>query len=133
MISNHEDNICILFCEVQCINPECRGISVRGSFHRLLPLAGGGQARSDKISPASKYFESQKILTPRTQPNPSISQLIPIYKTMADYDSDSSEQEFTETNVLLGYASKDADDDTISRLGGQPVSSNLPPRIDKQR
>ncbi|KAK1527177.1 T-complex protein 1 [Colletotrichum costaricense] len=37
-----------------------------------------------------------------------------------DYDSDSSEQEFTETNVLLGYASKDADDDTISRLGGQP-------------
>ncbi|OHF01225.1 PDCD2_C domain-containing protein [Colletotrichum orchidophilum] len=39
---------------------------------------------------------------------------------MADYESDSSEQEFTETNVLLGYASKDADEDTISRLGGQP-------------
>ncbi|KZL80391.1 pdcd2_c domain-containing protein [Colletotrichum incanum] len=39
---------------------------------------------------------------------------------MADYDSDSSEQEFTETNVLLGYATKDADEDTISRLGGQP-------------
>ncbi|WYZ34095.1 hypothetical protein EsH8_I_000371 [Colletotrichum jinshuiense] len=39
---------------------------------------------------------------------------------MADYDSDSSEQEFTETKVLLGYASKDADDDTISRLGGRP-------------
>lgn len=97
-------------------------MSVRGSLHCLLPLAGEGQARSDKISPASKYFESQKILTPRTQPNPSISQFISIYETMADYDSDSSEQEFTETNVLLGYASKDADDDTISRLGGQPVS-----------
>ncbi|KAH8668422.1 programmed cell death protein 2 [Xylariales sp. PMI_506] len=44
--------------------------------------------------------------------------------TMAPYDdSDSSggeEAEYTETNVLLGYASKDADEDTISRLGGRP-------------
>ena len=40
---------------------------------------------------------------------------------MASYDSDSSEGEFEETNVLLGYASKDADEDTISRLGGRPV------------
>ncbi|KAI1097834.1 programmed cell death protein 2 [Jackrogersella minutella] len=42
---------------------------------------------------------------------------------MAPYDSDSSageEDEFTETNVLLGYASKDAGDETISRLGGRP-------------
>ncbi|CAM1503828.1 Fc.00g014190.m01.CDS01 [Cosmosporella sp. VM-42] len=39
---------------------------------------------------------------------------------MASYDSDSSEGEFEETNVLLGYASKDADEDTISRLGGRP-------------
>ncbi len=42
-------------------------------------------------------------------------------KTMAPYDSDSSEDEFTETNVLLGYASKDSGDDSITRLGGQPV------------
>lgn len=42
---------------------------------------------------------------------------------MADYDSDSSDGEFTETNVLLGYASKDAEEDTISKLGGRPVSS----------
>ncbi|OAA56051.1 PDCD2 domain protein [Cordyceps fumosorosea ARSEF 2679] len=42
---------------------------------------------------------------------------------MADYDSDSSDGEFAETNVLLGYASKDADEDTISRIGGRPVSS----------
>lgn len=45
---------------------------------------------------------------------------------MAAYDSDSSageDQDFTETNVLLGYASKNADDDTISRLGGRPVSA----------
>ncbi|KAI1144765.1 hypothetical protein F4825DRAFT_445564 [Nemania diffusa] len=42
---------------------------------------------------------------------------------MAPYDSDSSggeEEEFTETNVLLGYASKDPGDDSISRLGGRP-------------
>lgn len=40
------------------------------------------------------------------------------------YDSESSgdeEDDYTETNVLLGYASKDAGDDTISRLGGRPV------------
>ncbi|KAI2631430.1 programmed cell death protein 2 [Hypomontagnella submonticulosa] len=42
---------------------------------------------------------------------------------MAAYDSDSSageEEEFTETNVLLGYASKDPGDQTTSRLGGRP-------------
>ncbi|KAH7154913.1 programmed cell death protein 2 [Dactylonectria estremocensis] len=39
---------------------------------------------------------------------------------MASYDSDSSDGEFEETNVLLGYASKEADDDTISRIGGCP-------------
>lgn len=41
---------------------------------------------------------------------------------MASYDSDSSDGEFEETNVLLGYASKEADDDTVSKLGGRPVS-----------
>ncbi|KAH6651999.1 programmed cell death protein 2 [Truncatella angustata] len=52
---------------------------------------------------------------------------------MAPYDdSDSSggeEVEFEETNVLLGYASKDADEDTISRLGGYPdwLDSSTPP------
>ncbi|KAH6686803.1 programmed cell death protein 2 [Plectosphaerella plurivora] len=49
---------------------------------------------------------------------------------MAPYDSDSEieDQDFTETNVLLGYASKDADEDTISRLGGVPewIDSNTP-------
>ena len=43
---------------------------------------------------------------------------------MTPYDSDSSgteDNDYTETNVLLGYASKEASDDTISHLGGQPV------------
>ncbi|KAM4057910.1 hypothetical protein HRG_009523 [Hirsutella rhossiliensis] len=37
-----------------------------------------------------------------------------------DYDSDSTEGDYTETNVLLGYASRDADEDAISKLGGRP-------------
>jgi pre-rRNA-processing protein TSR4 len=43
---------------------------------------------------------------------------------MAPYDSDSSgdeDKDYTETNVLLGYAAKETSDDTISHLGGRPV------------
>ncbi|KAG8629969.1 hypothetical protein KVT40_001588 [Elsinoe batatas] len=42
---------------------------------------------------------------------------------MANYDSDSSagEDDYTETSVLLGYASKEATDDAISHLGGHPA------------
>lgn len=42
---------------------------------------------------------------------------------MASYESDSSDEErsYTETNVLLGYASKEPTDDLVSRLGGHPV------------
>ncbi|KAK6582648.1 hypothetical protein PZA11_005056 [Diplocarpon coronariae] len=42
---------------------------------------------------------------------------------MAPHDSDSSggeDSDYTETNVLLGYASREASDDTISYLGGRP-------------
>ncbi|KAI1385940.1 programmed cell death protein 2 [Hypoxylon trugodes] len=51
---------------------------------------------------------------------------------MAPYDSESSageEEEYTETNVLLGYASKDPGDENISRLGGRPewLDANTPP------
>lgn len=45
---------------------------------------------------------------------------------MGNYDSDSSDggdQDYTETNVLLGYASKEASesDDVNSYIGGRPV------------
>ncbi|TIA00144.1 hypothetical protein D6C82_04721 [Aureobasidium pullulans] len=42
---------------------------------------------------------------------------------MATYDSDSDfeDENFTETNVLLGYATKDVADDTTSQLGGHPT------------
>jgi hypothetical protein len=44
---------------------------------------------------------------------------------MDPYDSDSSGLEdagdYTETGVLLGYASTEPTDDTISHLGGWPV------------
>lgn len=48
---------------------------------------------------------------------------------MAPYDDDSSDGEnndFTETNVLLGYASSDANGEEISRLGGRPVRCPQP-------
>lgn len=44
---------------------------------------------------------------------------------MDPYDSDSSgledEGDYTETGVLLGYASEEVIDDNISHLGGWPV------------
>lgn len=44
---------------------------------------------------------------------------------MPPHDSDSSDAgedgDYTETSVLLGYASRDPTDDTFSQLGGQPV------------
>ncbi|KAH8724609.1 programmed cell death protein 2 [Phaeosphaeriaceae sp. PMI808] len=42
---------------------------------------------------------------------------------MAPYDSDSSDEGegYTETNVLLGYATKDSTNDTVSHLGGAPT------------
>jgi hypothetical protein len=47
-------------------------------------------------------------------------------KYMDQYDSDSSGLEdagdYTETGVLLGFPSKEPTDDTISHLGGWPVS-----------
>jgi len=48
---------------------------------------------------------------------------------MASHDSDSSlddQTEYTETSVLLGYASKEATEDAISHLGGVPVSTSPP-------
>lgn len=49
---------------------------------------------------------------------------------MAPYDSDSSDDggDYTETNVLLGYAAREATGDAISHIGGAPVriSSTTP-------
>lgn len=45
---------------------------------------------------------------------------------MDPYDSDSSgfeDEDLTETSVLLGYASEELLDDSISHLGGWPVCS----------
>ena len=47
---------------------------------------------------------------------------------MDAYDSDSSgaaDREYTETNVLVGFASKTPTDDNISKLGGYPVCLRL--------
>ena len=53
----------------------------------------------------------------------------PIALSMASYDSDSSldgQTEYTETGVLLGYASQEATEDAISHLGGIPVPNVSP-------
>jgi pre-rRNA-processing protein TSR4 len=52
---------------------------------------------------------------------------------MAPYDSDSSDgsDDYTETNVLLGYASDEPTGEAVSHLGGQPVWS-LPPDLPKK-
>lgn len=47
---------------------------------------------------------------------------------MDPYDTDSSLEDagdYTETGVLLGYASTEQTDDTISHLGGWPVSEAI--------
>ena len=49
---------------------------------------------------------------------------------MADYDSDSSGADDVETDVLLGYASKEPTTDNFSQLGGHPVRS---PRDNRNR
>jgi pre-rRNA-processing protein TSR4 len=46
---------------------------------------------------------------------------------MPNYDSESSDgEDYTETNVLLGYANKQATGDAVSHIGGEPVSRLLP-------
>jgi len=47
---------------------------------------------------------------------------------MPPYDSDSSgdvDNDYTLTNVLLGYATKEAKDDEVSQLGGRPVCPDI--------
>lgn len=50
---------------------------------------------------------------------------------MVNYDSDSSGagEDYTETDVLLGFSSKEAGSETVSRLGGRPewITSDKPP------
>lgn len=59
-----------------------------------------------------------------TPPRLNNNNLHPHNHKMAPYDSDDSlddDQSYTETDVLLGYASKDSNGETISKLGGRPV------------
>jgi hypothetical protein len=50
---------------------------------------------------------------------------------MATYDSDSDleDDNYTETNVLLGYATKHVADDSTSQLGGHAVSCFYPTHL----
>jgi len=47
---------------------------------------------------------------------------------MTSYETDSSfdeEDTYNETNILLGYASKEPTGDDVSQLGGLPVSLRI--------
>lgn len=69
----------------------------------------------DTTTPDAQKFKTAHLFAPCTH-SPA--------QTMPPYDSDSSgdeDSEFTETNVLLGYASKEPTDDNFSQLGGHPV------------
>lgn len=88
--------------------------------------AAGGQVQGPpphmQLPRVPKSSTPRKILTP-----PSQHHHLP---TMAPYDSDSSDnEEFEETNVLLGYVDDEPPEgqDLISHLGGQPVCSPTPP------
>jgi len=91
---------------------------------------GGLLAEGRALSPALKCCPS--TFCPKKNLDPTITSIFNSQpksaKMVMDYDSDSTEGDYTETNVLLGYASKDADEDTISKLGGLPVRTNPSPR-----
>jgi hypothetical protein len=101
---------------------------------------GQGQQRTDvtidKRDPSPTLLEKKYREAFEELMRAQLGHLVALYEIrhrpsrMAPYDSDSSageEEDFTETNVLLGYASKDADDDTISRVGGRPVRPMIRP------
>lgn len=71
----------------------------------------------DKVRP--KFLPHQKV-DPHHLHCTSLRQILP---DMPPYESDSSDEgeEYTETNVLLGYASEEPSGDTVSHLGGRPV------------
>src|ERR1700761_1398721 len=64
----------------------------------------------------SKYF----LELPTNIPHPPRRDAMASYESDSDFDDDGN---YTETNVLLGYAARESADDTISQLGGYPVSS----------
>jgi hypothetical protein len=48
------------------------------------------------------------------------------YDSLSSDDEDGTTSDYTTTSTLLGYASKEPTEDTISHLGGTPVSSSNP-------
>lgn len=105
------------------------GVKFRDCDNRLVFLSLSLTA----ISSISEFIYCYKTLLPRL-PTSALTTLWsgwvlsenPAYEVMATYESDSSggeENDFTETNVLLGYACKDPEDDIISQIGGRPVCS----------
>jgi hypothetical protein len=77
---------------------------------------------STRDCPAKIFLQYKKKIKPHVEKLCDIVPRSPV--KMASYDSDSSageDEEYTETDVLLGYASIDSKGETVSRLGGLPV------------
>jgi hypothetical protein len=68
----------------------------------------------------TKKVPRRKVVTAVSTHHPTYYQS---FTNMPPYDSESSDEgeDYTETNVLLGYASKESTGDAISHLGGVPV------------
>lgn len=91
----------------------------------------GGLVSSALWARLKKYLDTTTVKAVPSSTTP----LLPLLRSlfgglfpMAPYDSESSageDNDYTETNVLLGYASKEASDDTVSHLGGRPVGSRF--------
>jgi hypothetical protein len=94
---------------------------VAGSSSKL----GGRLPRANSTSTEARVRAGKKKY-PATPPANITTSLTSAHtkKKMDDYSDEESLSEYTETGVLLGYAESEAGSDTISHLGGSPVSSN---------
>jgi hypothetical protein len=104
---------------------------LRKARHRSFSLHSS--PASVPANPAHQSAPHQNFLVwrPTTRPQARIAR--PLHR-MPPYDSDSSDEggEYTETNVLLGYSTKDSSSDPVSHLGGHAVSPSIACRDGRQ-
>ena len=79
----------------------------------------------NRILPRQPHQKVWTLQTPRSTLAPNVERRE--NTNMPPYESESSDEgeDYTETNVLLGYATKDATGDAISHIGGAPVCTSL--------
>lgn len=95
---------------------------------RFVGVVGKGRSKSNSAPPRRSALRPSSSSKKFPSPKKKVAQQSKLqnnseYHEMPPYDSESSDEgdDYTETNVLLGYASKDSTGDAISHLGGTPV------------